>query len=445
MASVYPAMKGKFGSTEYFMVTMKAGDVAKQLVIPKEMDDWKKLDLEERFQRDINYNRVNKQIAPYLSDDPDRFFGALIVSVFNPEGMEFEPASDMMRGIHKLYQTAAESFGFLILSGGEMLVPLDGQHRLAALQAAISGKDEKQQEISGVAPTQGLADDDVMLIMIRHDSQHDPQKGRRIFNKVNKYAKATSASENLITADDDITAVISREIANELIGSGLVNYQSNTLQDKAPHFTTLSTIHKATKAVLEGRFGKINISTLPEKAKRALYKNTAKEYWEKLLVIVTNYHSAILKEGTEGDKKRIDMRRNSLLGKPISQLALMFAIIRLRNMEDGDGPKLSWDTIIERINQVNWANNNRLWQKILMEGTRIVAGDQAAKFASRFIAYYLGKPLKKSELDKLRADYASHFAEEDRPNVELPGRLFKPIVKKKTKVKKRVSKAKLSG
>ena len=188
MASVHATMKGKFGSTEYFMLTMKARDVAKRLVILKKMPDWEDLGIEERFHMEIDYNRVKKQIAPYLSNDPDRFFGALIVSVFNGEEMEFEPASNMLHGIPKLYQTAAESLGFLTLSGGEMLVPLDGQHRLVALQAAISGNDEKQKKISEVAPNPELADDDVMLIMIRHDAQ----KSRRIFNKVKRRAGSAS-------------------------------------------------------------------------------------------------------------------------------------------------------------------------------------------------------------------------------------------------------------
>ena len=190
MASVHPAMKGKFGSTEYFMVTMKAGNVAKQLVILKEMPGWKELGIEERFHRKIDYNRVKKQIAPYLSNDPDRFFGALIVSVFNGEEMEFEPASNMMDGVPKLYQTAAESFGFLVLSGGEMLVPLDGQHRLVALQAALSDNDEKPNEIPEVAPNPELTNDDVVLIMIRHDAQ----KSRKIFNKVKRRARRASRS-----------------------------------------------------------------------------------------------------------------------------------------------------------------------------------------------------------------------------------------------------------
>ena len=103
MASVHPAMRGWFGSTEYFMVTMKANDVANQLTIPKEMPGWGDLDIEERFQREVNYNRVRKQIAPYLANDPDRFFGALIVAVLNPDSMDFEPADNVLAKVPKLY------------------------------------------------------------------------------------------------------------------------------------------------------------------------------------------------------------------------------------------------------------------------------------------------------------------------------------------------------
>ena len=433
MASVYAAMKGQFGSTEYFMVTMKARDVASQLVIPKEMPGWEELDLEGRFQREINYNRVKRQIAPYLSTDPDRFFGALIVSVFNHEEMAFEPANDVSRGIPKLYQPAAKSIGFLTLSGGEMLVPLDGQHRLVALQAAISGKDEKQKEIPEVKTQEAakLANDDVMLIMIRHDKQ----KSRKIFSKVNRYAKATTKTDNLITADDDIVAIISREIANELIGSRLVNYQSNTLSGTTHYFTTLPTIYEATKYVLENVFEdedrdkppKIDTQVLPIGKYQNLYRETTKEYWDRLLKGVEIYHSALAAKGEDGDRKRIDIRKTLLLGKPISQKALMFAVVRLKKGDNVDGSKLSWDTILDRINRVNWASDNRMWQKILMNGSRIVSDKQGLLFASQFIAYYLGgEPLEKPKLDKLRDVYLSHFAEDERPDVEFPSRLFEP-------------------
>lgn len=422
MASVHPAMRGKFGSTDYYMLTMKANDVANQLVIPKEMPDWDDLDLEDRFQRDINYNRVKKLIAPYLANDPDRFFGALIVDVINPDEMEFEAMDNVSSKIPKLYQTAARAFGFLTLSGGEMLVPLDGQHRLAAIQFAISGKDEKQRPISGINPNPDLANDDVLLIMIRHDDE----KGRKIFNKVNRYAKPTSKTENLITADDDVIAIIARNISNDLIGGRLVNYHSNTLSAKSHYFTTLSTIYEATKRVLEDKFGKISDQALPDPASRKLYEDHATEYWKQLSDGVTIYQSILANPDEAGDEKRIQSRSSFLLGKPIAQLALMIAVVRLMGSVRPDGSRFAWQEVIRRINEVNWAIDEPIWQQILMSGQRIVSGRQAANFAGRFIAYYLGEKLDSVELENLEIMYLNHFGESEQVSAALPDRLFEP-------------------
>ena len=186
MASVHPAMRGTFGTMDYFILTMKAKDVASRLTIPTEMPGWDNMNIEERFHREIDYDRVKNQIAPYLANDPDRFFSALIVDVINPDDMAFEPAASVLGSEEpELYQMVAKSFGFLVLSGAEVLVPLDGQHRLAALNFALSGKDEKRKPISGMAPNPELADDDVLLILIKHDAR----KGRSIFNKVHRCAK----------------------------------------------------------------------------------------------------------------------------------------------------------------------------------------------------------------------------------------------------------------
>lgn len=417
-------MKGQFGSTEYYMITMKAADVATKLVIPKEMPDWDDLDLNERFQREINYSRVRKHIAPYLANDPDRFFGALIVDVFNFEGMDFEALDQVIstaRGVPGLYKSASQSFGFLTFEGGEMLVPLDGQHRLAAIKFAITGKDEKQKPIVGIDPVTDLASDDVLLILILHD----PIKGRKIFNKVNRYAKATSKAENLITADDDIVAVITRDlVANELINSRLVNYSSNTLSAKAPYFTTLGTVYDATKWVLEDEDGKISDQVLPEKSKRDLYRTLAREYWSTLLEGVELYQLALKDPEETGDDKRRQIRQEFLLGKPIAQLALMMAFRRLTLSSSSDGARLPWGEIIRRINAVDWSMENNMWQKILLNGKRIVAGKQAANFAARFIAYYLGETLEKVELDNLKKLYLDSYPEDEQKHHSLPERLY---------------------
>ena len=128
--------------------------------------------------------------------------------MLHSEKTDFEPMTKIFgEKVPNLYRSAGSAFGFLTLEGTEVLVPLDGQHRLAALGFAITGKDEKQQQIRDLEPRTEVAEDICTVLLIKHDES----KSRKIFNKVNRYAKRTSKAENLITADDDIIAVIVRE------------------------------------------------------------------------------------------------------------------------------------------------------------------------------------------------------------------------------------------
>lgn len=281
MASTIPAMKGRFGSTDFFIVTMKAKELSERLVIPKDLDNWDDMSIEERFQREVNYNRVKKHIAPYLASDPDRFFGAFIVDIYNPEGIEFEELSSVLQTakLPGLYKDASSVFGFLNFTGSEVLVPLDGQHRLASIRFAITGKDEKGNDIPGLSPSVDVARDQCTVIMVAHD----PAKARKIFNKVNRYAKSTSKADNLITDDDDIVAVLAREeVADKHINERLVNYSSNTLSAKSHYFTTLSTIYEATLLMLTEVFGKMDLTMLPDSNKQTLYRKVVSEEWDRL-------------------------------------------------------------------------------------------------------------------------------------------------------------------
>ena len=172
MAQQLPAFHGTFGSTEFWVVTMKAGELIRTLIIPKNITGWGDLNPEERFQRDIDYNRVAKHIAPYLSDDPDRFLGAFIVAVDQNKEMEFKSLIDSGIQFPKtLGKSLMNQFGILHLSGREVLIPLDGQHRLAALKFAIEGKDNTDKELPNVAANPEVGGDVCTVIMVKHDPQ----------------------------------------------------------------------------------------------------------------------------------------------------------------------------------------------------------------------------------------------------------------------------------
>lgn len=95
---------------------------------------------------------------------------------------------------------------------------------------------------------------------------YDAKKARMIFTRVNRYAKPTTTGQNIVTDDDDVVAVLSREVANDLIGGRLTKYTSNTLRPKDAEFTTLAIIYNCTDAIVTSSFpgGKLDKTQFPE-------------------------------------------------------------------------------------------------------------------------------------------------------------------------------------
>ena len=405
MAQNLPALRGKFGSTEFFLVTMKASEFVRTVIVPREMDGWENLSVEEKFQRDINYKRVKEKMAPYLASDPDRFFGAFIVTVRNHDTMTFSSLNQMnlIKSNALLPSSFGEDLGILILDGQE-LIPLDGQHRLAALKMAITGKDEKDAEIPNMHPSPDVGNDFVTAILVRDE----PQKSRKIFNKVNRYAKPTSAADNLITSDDDGVAVICREnIVGALIDSRIVKTDTgNTLSNSAKEFATLNTIYKASKRLVEYHTQeRVNTERQPEPPVMHIWRNTIIEFWEALLELQA-YRQSIIDPSQTADARRAEIRGQMLCCKPIVMEAIGEAICIMRYEIEGDRSSLK--ELVKRLDMVDWDADRDMWTGVLLQmgGERIITGPTAMKFAARFIAYLIGWKPEDKILQGLRDTYA---------------------------------------
>ena len=415
--STIAALRGKLGSTEYFVATMKAKDVADKVDI-LDKEEWEKLSLEEREQRKIDYNRVKNHIAPYLASDRDRFFGAIIVAVknFNPDGFEPILEKDVIRkGLPRSEKPAATAMGFLTFDGGEVFHSLDGQHRLKAIDFAIKGRDEKGKNIPGLKPSLQLATDDVTVIFIVHDRV----KARKIFTKVNRYAKPTSAGQNLIIDDDDIVAVLAREVANEIIGPNLVEYERSNLSAKATEFTTLATIAGCCEAIILGNFEdkKIVRTQMPTEAKEQLYRGKVKEVWNFLLKEIRIFADVLRDRKESGDLKRIEIRQDYMLGKPVPQACLVKAFVRLTNPPT----RMSFRDAARKLNAIPWEISDKLWDRVLWTGGTIIKGH--ANLATHIISYMAGEKLTEEQKEDILKRYREVFPPEEREGKKLPDRI----------------------
>ena len=422
MSTTVAAMRARLGDTEYYVLSMKAQELVNKVKIPKELEGWDDLSVEERYQRDINYNRVRTQIAPYLANDETRFFGAIILAVDHfDDNVEFEPLSAVLaKGLPIRYRTEAENMGFLNFRGGELLVPLDGQHRLKAIEFAITGRDEKSRDIPHiVSPCTQLAQEDVTVILVPYEAK----KARRIFTRVNRYAKPTTTGQNIVTDDDDVIAVLSREVANDLIGGRLAKYTSNTLRPKDTEFTTLAIIYNCNETIIANSFpgGKVDKTQLPDKHKVELYRKKVREVWETLLDGIDVFADCIHDKEASGDKRRWEIRASNLLGRPVAQECLVRAFVRLT----GAPTNMSAEDACEGLKRLPWSISEehvrRVWQRVLWNGG--VDGKVITKnrgLATEIIAYLAGEGRKDEELAGLLAHYRKQFPEEERSGLDLP-------------------------
>ena len=422
--STVPAMEAKLGSTTYYILSMKAKELADKVVIPRELEGWHDLSVEEIYQRDLNYSRVRSQIAPYLANDDSRFFGAIIVAAMNFEDeVQFEPLEKVAKiQLPLAYKKGADRMGFLTFKGGEVLIPLDGQHRLKAIKFAVEGKDERGRNIGAIeAPCIALANEDVTVMLIAYE----PQQARKIFTRVNKYAKPTTTGQNIVTDDDDVIAVLTREIANEQIGAHLVKYTSNTLTKTDEHFTTMGIVYLCNDDIIRNTFpvGKIGKSSLPEKNDIKLYRDKVNEVWETVLEKVEIFSDMLDEPEPSGDKKRQQIRATNLLGKPVAQECLIKAFNRLTewptNMSSAEACK--------NLNELPWPITNEnlsIWNRVLWAGGtdgKIITKRRI--LATKLIAYLAGEKLSNESSAELLDEYKKQFPEGEREEMTLPERV----------------------
>lgn len=390
-------IRGTLGSTTYYIAKMTAGELIESVGIAKELPEWADMTVDEKMQREVDMRRIVEEIVPYIINDPDRFIGSIIIDICPSKDEDeikflhdFEPLQSIVPRLPKAYAIQLEDMGFLNLSGKECLIALDGQHRLLSLKIAIRGimgvpaGTKNFPALERLVPHPELAKEEVSVIFVEHT---DTMKIRKIFNKINKYAKQTSRSDNIITSDDDMFALIARK----LIAPGQVlapvsdiervNVKNNTLSARSKNLTTLSTLYNISETLLKARGIKKDVLLPPPEKIDEAYNYVA-SFWKVLLQNVDAYSEYMLL--THQNKSIQSLRESNLLLKPVTQMALAHVAAL------ADTKHLNWETIAKKLNRVNWSFDNSLWFNILVIGSankRMITGKDSVRNAGMVISY----------------------------------------------------------
>ena len=411
MAYTLPVLRGRMGSTDYYLATMKASELAAVAMMAAELPQWTTWSVFERFQRELAMKRVEKEIVPYLVRTRDRFFNALIVLVFEPRVFEYEALADTVADLPRAYKSAAEQMGFLTIDGGSLVV-LDGQHRLGAFRGVVTAGSELTGEY-----VDAVAEDQVSVLFVPHESF---EKTRRIFNKVNRYAKPTSPTDNIITSEDDGSAIVTRWLVEDSpplglpgpqpplnamdgFGEPIVEWRQQTLKPESRKFTTLSALYQMTLIILtaEGIAGfdeKHMINRPSDDQLIRAYKFVA-DWWSRTLANFTPYRRSMQHPSMLPDL-RAYQAEYSLLFRPIGQIAFMHALVgavRLgRSLEES----------LEVAEDQGWSAADPLFTgTVVYANGHMATSEYSIKLAGRLGTYLMaGDLMGDKEIDQLQLD-----------------------------------------
>lgn len=395
-------IKARMGDLEYYVVTMRAGQLIDSVGFASEMPEWEDMTADEKMQREPDINRVVNEIVPYIVEDKDRFFGSFIVDIYSGyDDLVYEPISDIVKNLQATLRFPMKDMGVLTFPGKERLIALDGQHRLLGLRIAIRGAagllaGTKISPSWKLDPHPELSQEEVCVIFVKHENT---KKIRKIFNKVNKYARQTSRGDNIITSDDDIFAVISRRLFDEneplasINGIDLVNWKSNTLSQRSKQLTTVSALYTMSETILKDE--KFSTMLIPdEDAVESAYVEV-KSFWQESLEGIDTFKRYM--ELTNLDSPVSVLRETSLLMKPVTQMALAHVAYMAKTKG------IAWKDVIVNLNKVDWSFENKLWFNILVIGSankKMITGKEAIRQAGMVISYLvMGRYMSRDEVE----------------------------------------------
>ncbi len=250
----YPALRMSMGSWTYFSVRMTMKEAARKIVLATNFKEPTALD--DMLQRLHDVDRSKGAMTNYLKIRDDRFYGSLIVAPIgeSPSFVSIRADEKFVKK-HNISDDANDSIGFVTLDDDTDYYVLDGQHRLGSIKHVIDNDE--------IGPEFG--DEEINVIFVVDESNSEQERNiryRRLFTSLNRYAKPTDQTTNIIMEEDDAYAILTRRLVEEhpVFGAGTgnesarsntrVNVNTKNLNETSSHFTSLATLYEMNKRLL---------------------------------------------------------------------------------------------------------------------------------------------------------------------------------------------------
>ena len=352
-----PAIKGKIGDTLYYIANLTFNQI-NQLVKRVDSELHTSTSLREEIQRSLSSNYI--KIKQYILQREDHFFNSLVLAVYDGE-----PIWTEIR--YELENEWFNNVGILHFNGEEKIFPVDGQHRVEGIKAALRENHH-------------LSTETISVILIGHNNTVDGmEKSRRIFSTLNRYAKPVRLGDIIALDEDDIVAITTRYmlesfplfICDRIKAS---NSKSIPSTDKKS-FTTLMTLYDCHLELL--KYYKFNGNISNGKLKDYLrvrpddntisgFHNFLVEFWESFINCFPEIREYL--EDTSlnpAEPYRDSTSGGNIFFRPISLFPFISAISTIAVRK----PQHNINHIIERFIGVDRTVSAEPWNRVIWNPT----------------------------------------------------------------------------
>ena len=348
-----PVIRGKIGNWRYYSGLMTFEQVAES-VTASIGELYQTQCLDELLQRELTNNYAS--IKEYLLNDDERFFNALILAIYDgdPQWLEIEFEDHVFSNV-----------GFLQFTGKEVIFPVDGQHRVAGIKAAIE-------------ENASLKNDYVPVIFIAHSQTPEGRtKTRKLFSTLNRRAKPVGQNENIALDEDDICSIVTRDLLQKyplFKDKNVVNSKSKQIpNNNYTAITSLIALYQSVCIIIQR---KLDISS-PKFKNYQLYrpaevdiKQSTDETYDVFDAFVKN--TDVIKEylNEEKENRAIKYRNRTggdILFRPIVFTDYIDVALMLRK-----DLNISLDESFVMLNNVPHNLNAEPWLGLLWDGEKII-------------------------------------------------------------------------
>lgn len=344
-----PAIRSGMGKWNYYVSSMTFSQIAEFVKMPDEIYKSKKLS--DMIQRTVTDNVG--EIVEYIENVEERFFNSLVLAVYDGDPQWYEGEFEFKDEV--FYNIGVLEFD---KDSGVQIFPVDGQHRVQAIKNLIEAKGENDEE-------------EVPVIFITHrNNEEGITRTRRLFTTLNRYAKPVKINEIVALDEDDIVAIVTRELVEEggVFKDNTINFSKDesTSDTDQKSFTNLITLYKCNEYLLRAFLKDKSIKIKPKKYQRYRKKDAInKEFYE----YCEDYWKAFIcsnKDITKFFKGKISTIRSknggSLLFRPAGLKAYVEATCTIHSKSG-----LNFAEILDCLKKIDYDLASSPWKKVLWD------------------------------------------------------------------------------